>query len=135
MLETVNVVEQTSEYNMSIRSFPETPEGNKQAEELFRNCLEDNEVPAEDIDSYIEDGLWENGEYKIFLCHSWGSKATPWEDNSIQFPRLLAEIQANIEMSDKDFEDMCDSMDLTEDAVNEIFDRAQEEWERIKGNA
>ena len=55
-----------------------------------------------------------------------------WEDNSIQFPRLLAEICATVDITPKDFEALQESMDLTEDEINELFDRAQEEWEEIK---
>ena len=55
-----------------------------------------------------------------------------WEDNSIQFPRLLTEICATYNTTDEDFEALCESMDLSKDEVNELFDRAQEEWEEIK---
>jgi len=55
-----------------------------------------------------------------------------WEDNSIQFPRLLAEICATVEISDKDWEALKESMDLSTEEINELFDRAQEEWEEIK---
>lgn len=55
-----------------------------------------------------------------------------WLDNSIQFPRLLAEICATCQIRKKDFESLCESMDLTKDEVNELFDRAQAEWEKIK---
>lgn len=53
-----------------------------------------------------------------------------WEDNSIQFPRLLAEILATQE--NLDINALCESMDLERDEVWALFSRAQEEWERIK---
>jgi hypothetical protein len=57
---------------------------------------------------------------------------TKWEDNSIQFPRLLAEINACVEISEKDWKELQESMDLEEDEIIELFDRANDEWERIK---
>ena len=55
-----------------------------------------------------------------------------WEDISIQFPRLLAEICATVDISPEDFEALKESMDLSKEEINELFDRAQEEWEEIK---
>ena len=55
---------------------------------------------------------------------------TNWENNNIQFPRLLAEIVAT--QCNLDFAALCESMDLTVDEVDELFDRAQMEWEIIK---
>lgn len=52
-----------------------------------------------------------------------------WEDNRIQFPRLISEIMATQFL---DLEQLAESMDLTIDEVNELFDRASEEWESIK---
>lgn len=54
-----------------------------------------------------------------------------WEDNSIQFPRLIAEIMATQEL---DFTTLCESMDLSPDDLEELFDRAHYAWERAKGN-
>lgn len=58
-----------------------------------------------------------------------------WLDDSIQFPRLIAEITANVEISEADWTRLCDSMDLTTDEVNELFDRAGDVWDRIKDQA
>lgn len=52
-----------------------------------------------------------------------------WENNRIQFPRLISEIMAT---QDIDLGLLAESMDLTIDEVNELFDRASEEWEIIK---
>lgn len=52
-----------------------------------------------------------------------------WENDSIQFPRLLSEIIATHELN---LSVLAESMDLTVDDVNELMDRAQERWERIK---
>jgi hypothetical protein len=52
-----------------------------------------------------------------------------WKDNSIQFPRLLAEIIATQEL---DIPALAESMDLTEHDVLHLFDRAEIEWQEIK---
>lgn len=54
-----------------------------------------------------------------------------WEDNSLQFPRLLAEIYA-VGLTDEQWTGLADSMDLELEFVNELFERAQEEWDAIK---
>jgi hypothetical protein len=55
-----------------------------------------------------------------------------WLDNKIQFPRLLAEIYAIGGLSGDQMRQLCDSMDLEPDEINQLFDRAQDEWDRIK---
>jgi len=55
-----------------------------------------------------------------------------WEDNTIQFPRLIAEICANVEFKPEHWQDLQDSMNITEDELNELFDRANDEWEAKK---
>jgi hypothetical protein len=52
-----------------------------------------------------------------------------WEDNFVQFPRLISEIVATQEL---DLKALADSMDLTIEDVNELLDRAQQSWEDIK---
>ena len=53
-----------------------------------------------------------------------------WDRDDYQFPRLLAEIMAT---QDKlDYDTLCESMDLTPDRINELFDRADAAWERVK---
>jgi hypothetical protein len=47
----------------------------------------------------------------------------------IQFPRLIAEINATQML---DMKALCESMDLEPSDVDELFDRAEEEWERVK---
>lgn len=55
-----------------------------------------------------------------------------WNDNSIQFPRLLAEIMAT---QDKlDMEALAESMHLSIEQVGELFDRADKAWEAAKGS-
>lgn len=53
-----------------------------------------------------------------------------WEDDSIQFPRLISELNAFI--SDHHFEQVGESMDLTVGEVYEIVDRADKAFQEIK---
>lgn len=55
-----------------------------------------------------------------------------WNRNDIQFPRLLCEIIANWEPNKDEWKALCESMDLTEDDIVEIFQRAQWEWDIVK---
>lgn len=52
-----------------------------------------------------------------------------WNNNAIQFPRLLSEIYANCTI---DLDTLCESMDLTPAEIMEIFERADNEWQAIK---
>lgn len=52
-----------------------------------------------------------------------------WEDNSIQFPRLLSEIVATQEI---DLKPLMESMDLTSSEIWELFARAEQEYRSIK---
>ena len=49
---------------------------------------------------------------------------TAWDVDAIQFPRLLAEIQAAVQFSDDDWAALAESMDLTREDIVELFDRA-----------
>lgn len=53
-----------------------------------------------------------------------------WQNNGIQFPRLLAEILAT--QDGLDMAALAASMDLSVEEVAELFDRANQEWEDIK---
>ena len=57
---------------------------------------------------------------------------TLWERDDIQFPRLLCEIRANWEPNKDEWKALCSSMDLTEDQIEELFDRANTAWEDSK---
>lgn len=72
---------------------------------------------------------WE-GRFAIVTDYQLQASSEPWSDDSLQFPRLLAEIcatQANL-----DDAALCESMDLTENEIGQLFDRAQAAWESIK---
>jgi len=54
-----------------------------------------------------------------------------WNKNSIQFPRLLSEICA-IGLTEDQKTELCDNMDIDENELDELFNRAQRDFERIK---
>ena len=54
----------------------------------------------------------------------------PWGDNSIQFPRLLAELQMADAIRDN-LSEVCESMDLPLHRVHELLARAQTMWDDI----
>lgn len=54
-----------------------------------------------------------------------------WDDNAIQFPRLLCEIMAT---QDLNLDVLAESMDLNVADVTDLFDRADDAWERAKAN-
>lgn len=54
-----------------------------------------------------------------------------WVDDDIQFPRLLAEIRAT-GLSNSQYKALQASMDLPRARINEIFDRAQAQFEKMK---
>lgn len=54
-----------------------------------------------------------------------------WEDNDIQFPRLLAEIYA-AGLSAKQEQDICKSMDINKAELYDLLERADNKFEQIK---
>lgn len=54
-----------------------------------------------------------------------------WSRDDVQFPRLLAEIKA-AGLTNDQLQLLKASMDLSSEAIQELFDRAEESWERIK---
>lgn len=60
------------------------------------------------------------------------TKPKIWDNDLIQFARLLAEINANVAFPSTDLKALCESMDLPVDRVNELFDRADKVWEESK---
>jgi len=58
--------------------------------------------------------------------------ASKWEDNSIQFPRLIEEAQAAGAFTKEVINDMAESMDLQTHEVHELLERARVKWEKIK---
>jgi len=54
----------------------------------------------------------------------------PWSDDLVQFARLIDEIRATQDISA--WTDLCASMDLEPERVDELFDRAHKVWEKAK---
>ena len=56
-----------------------------------------------------------------------------WANNDIQFPRLLSELAAaGVSLQPKLMDQVCESMDLRIEEVEELFERAQVVWDEIK---
>lgn len=81
-LHTVNIIEITNGDLQSIRSFPDNPKGNKQAERLFKRLVKEFEAqtlttkrdailsnPA-DMQNYLDDGIFEEDGYQVIISHS-----------------------------------------------------------------
>jgi len=68
---TVNVIEWTGDTIQSIRSFTDTPEGNKEAEAFFAECAKENAFTQDDIEFGLEEGELQRdgGEYRLFIAH------------------------------------------------------------------
>ena len=60
------------------------------------------------------------------------SNDTVWNDDSIQFPRLLAEVYAIVMFTDDQLDELSESMDLPRERLYELFERAETKWEAIK---
>lgn len=54
-----------------------------------------------------------------------------WENNSIQFPRMLAELRA-VGPTEEQYLHLQDSMDLERGNIDEIFERAEVIWNELK---
>ena len=57
------------------------------------------------------------------------NKMTNWDNNKIQYPRLLAEIVATQNL---DMQALADSMDLSYNEIDVLFERAILDWNIIK---
>ena len=55
-----------------------------------------------------------------------------WENNEIQFARLLEEVAANVDITGDEVVSMQQSMDLSDEDFNELWDRAHRVWEAAK---
>ena len=69
-INAVSVVEFVSGSLVSIRTFADDESGNKSADALFTQLCFENGADQNDIESYIENGSFENGSYYVALAHS-----------------------------------------------------------------
>lgn len=81
-------------------------------------------VPTPDLADYLCQQLEEDG------GNNFREPADVWENNSVQFPRLLAEIAAT--QDQLNLPALAEAMDVTPQQVSELFDRAQAQWEVVK---
>jgi hypothetical protein len=57
-----------------------------------------------------------------------------WERNDLQYPRLIAEILAAGALNESARALICESMDLDPPELDELINRAETDWTRIKEN-
>lgn len=57
-----------------------------------------------------------------------------WNDNKLQFPRLISETDMAGGFSKELMNDLCESMDLTILEIHALIDRATKEFDKIKKN-
>lgn len=57
-----------------------------------------------------------------------------WNNNAIQFPRLIAELESAGIFSIENVEKVAEEMDLDVSEVYSLVSRAQAEWDEIKSN-
>ena len=72
-LNAVNVVETVDDNLLSVRSFTDDEDGNKEAESLFCKCINENaDPPLErgELECFMEDGAFRSFNYSVYLCHS-----------------------------------------------------------------
>jgi hypothetical protein len=69
-LNTVNVLETIGNLPQNLHSFKEDNKGNKEAEALFTKLAKVYGAAEADMPSYIEDGIYECGNYSLYLIHS-----------------------------------------------------------------
>ena len=60
--------------------------------------------------------------------------APAWGQDNLQFPRLLAEIRAVIVFTPEQYAALGESMDLGTTEIDELLERADLAFEKIKGN-
>jgi hypothetical protein len=55
-----------------------------------------------------------------------------WNNDAIQFPRLIAELEMAGAITPMIYDRLRESMDLTNSEINELIERAQAAWDAIK---
>jgi hypothetical protein len=70
-ISTVNVIEYVDNTVQQIISFEDTVEGNIEAEKMFVSFASINSCPKKDIINCINDGIYEDGSYQVFIVHSY----------------------------------------------------------------
>jgi hypothetical protein len=55
-----------------------------------------------------------------------------WQDDKLQFARLIAELEAAGAFTASVMDDLCSSMNLSNIEISDVVDRAQKFWEEAK---
>ena len=55
-----------------------------------------------------------------------------WENDNVQFARLLSEMRGIVTIKKSEMKELCASMDLSENEIDELFERADSAFIRIK---
>lgn len=86
-----------------------------------------------DLDSLLTDFLEEKCDVSI---EGDMDPQTPklWCDDAIQFPRLIAEINANFRLNGEELNDMLESMNITSSQLDDLINRADHTWDAYKEN-
>lgn len=74
-LNTVNVIEQSGEYDLTVSSWNDNKAGNKAAEAYFRKVVKGQYDDAEhfsteEIEDALEEGVIDEDDWKVFIIHS-----------------------------------------------------------------
>lgn len=70
-INTVNVVEFSDDNIIGLTSLPDTPEGNEEANKRFKSIANENETfEEEELEAALDDGVIEEGTWKLVLFHS-----------------------------------------------------------------
>ena len=67
MINTVNVIEYADDELISVRSFEDTDEGNKESEAMFKKICQEHGTTEKEIEVFMEDGYYETGTYQLTL--------------------------------------------------------------------
>lgn len=67
---TVNVIEYFNGTIQEVNAFNDDPTGNAEAELLFERKANENGMLKADLDDCLAEGIFEEGDYQVFLVHS-----------------------------------------------------------------
>jgi hypothetical protein len=72
-IQTVNVIEYADNNILGVTSFSDEKDGNREAEAHFLAVAKENygsDVLPEPEDFYLDEGIFENSTYQVFIVHS-----------------------------------------------------------------
>ena len=81
------------------------------------------EEETQTLNTTAPDGIW-------VMAHE--PLEASWDNNYVQFARLIAEINATFPISFDEWEGLKESMDLNDAELNDLFERATEVFETAK---